>query len=69
MEEALGFVTEYMADYNLTSRRVWDSKEDPMMLDEIVEGKGRLRKLSSQLRQWMHEFVLNNALQLETLRE
>ena len=69
VEEALGFVTEYMADYNPTSRRVWDSKEDPVMLDEIVEGKGRPRKLSGQLRQWMHEFVLDNASQLETLRE
>ena len=40
-----------------------------MMLDKIVEGKGRPRKPSGQLRQWMHEFVLDNASQLETLRE
>ena len=65
VEEALGFVTEYMTEYNPTSRRVWDSKEDPTMTDEIVEGKGRTRRLSNQLQQWMHDFVLDNATQLE----
>jgi len=49
VEEALGFVTEYMASYSPTSRRVWDSNEDPTMIDEIVEGKGKPRVLSEQL--------------------
>jgi hypothetical protein len=69
VEEALGFVTEYMTEYNPTSRRVWDSKEDPSMTDEIVEGKGRPRKLSLELRQWMHDFVLDNAAELEVYRQ
>ena len=69
VEEALGFVTEYMTQYAPTSCCVWDSKEDPMMTNEIVEGKGRLRKLLDELRKWMHEFVLDNASQLQTYRE
>ena len=69
VEEALGFVTEYMTEYNPTSRRVWDSKEDSTMTDEIVEGKGRTRRLSDQLWQWMHDFVLDNATQLEAFRQ
>jgi len=68
MEEALGFVTEYMSEYNPTSRRVWDGREDPTMTDEIVEGKGRPRKLSEQLRKWVHDFVLDNAEQVEAYR-
>ena len=68
VEEALGFVTEYMSKYSPTSRRVWDSKEDPSMSDEIVEGKGRVRKISEQLKMWVHNFVLNNALALDTYR-
>ena len=39
------------------------------MVDEIVEGKGRPRKLSMQLRLWMHNFVLDNAGQLEPYRQ
>ena len=69
MEEALGFVTEYMSEYSPTSARVWDSKEDPFMTDETVEGKGRPRKLSKQLRNWVHNFVIENALQLEAYRQ
>lgn len=68
VEEALGFVTEYMTAYNPTSRRVWDSLEEPAMTDEIVEGKGKPQRLSEQLRTWMHAFVIDNASKLEQYR-
>ena len=66
--EALGFCTEYMQEYTTTTRRMWDDKEDPSMYDEILEGNGRARRLSSDLRGWIHEFVLNNAAPLEDWR-
>lgn len=66
--EALGFCTEYMQEYTVTTRRVWDDKEDPSMYDEILEGSGRTRRLSPDLEQWIHEFVLNNAAPLEDWR-
>jgi len=69
IEKALGFITEYMADYNITSRRVWDDKEEPTMVDEILEGKGKPRQLSEDLRDAMHAFVLDNAAHLETYCE
>jgi hypothetical protein len=69
MEEALGFITEYMAHYQPTTRRVWDDKEDPTMTDEVLEGKGKPRMLSDQLRGWLHAFVCDNAAPLEPYRE
>ncbi len=69
MEEALGFYTEYMQNCTLTSRRVWDDKEEPNMNDEVLQGKGRRRMLSTELQKWIHEFVLNNAEILEDYRE
>jgi hypothetical protein len=69
MEEALGFYTEYMQRCNLIQRRVWDNKEDPTMNDEVVEGKGRQLMLTAELRQWIHEFVLNNAEPLAPYQE
>jgi hypothetical protein len=39
VEESLGFVTESMAKYRATDRRVWDSKEYAHMNDEEVEGR------------------------------
>ena len=68
-EEALGFCTEYMQDCSMSERRVWDDIEDPKMNDEVLEGRGRLRKLPLQLRDWVHVFVLNNAAPLEAYRE
>jgi hypothetical protein len=65
VEEALGFLTEYMSAYNPTSTRAWDSKEDPSMTDEILEGRGKPRNLSEELRTWIHNFVLDNAEVLE----
>jgi hypothetical protein len=69
MDESLGFCTEYMQECILTKRRVWDDKEDPVMNDEVIEGKGRPRSLTSELWQWVHEFVLTNAEPLQSYRE
>jgi hypothetical protein len=69
VEEALGFITEYMRDYNITSRRVWDDQEEPSMVDEILEGKGKPKLLSEGLRNAMHDFVLDNASHIEPYRE
>jgi len=69
VEEALGFITKYMVPYEPTRQCVWDDKEDPSMTDEILEGKGKPRKLSDQQWVWMHSFVYENAMQLEVYRQ
>ena len=68
VEEALGFLTEYMSTYAPTSRRVWDDKEDPTMTEEILQGKGKPRVLSVELRKWLHAFVCDNVDILEPYR-
>lgn len=68
VEEALGFLTEYMSGYSPTSTRAWDSEEDPSMTDEILEGTGKPRNLSEELQAWIHNFVLDNAEVLEEYR-
>jgi len=67
-EEALGFITEYMSEYNITSRRVWDDKEEPSMVDEILEGKGEVKVFSEEFRAAMHDFVLDNASHIKPYR-
>lgn len=58
-----------MSEYNITSRRVWDDKEEPTMVDEILEGKGKPKLLSEALRNAMHDFVLDNVTHIELYRE
>ena len=69
VEQALGFIIEYMSQYNITTRRMWDDKEEPTMVDEILEGKGKPRFLSEEMRASVHAFVLDNASNLQTYRE
>lgn len=61
LEEAAGYVTEYMLNYNPTSRRVWDSQEDPTMKDEILEGNGIPRTLNNERRHLFHNFVIDSS--------
>ena len=68
VEEALGFLTEYMSTYVPTSRRVWDDKKDPTMNDEILQGKEKPRVLSDELRKWLHAFICDNVNVLELYR-
>ena len=68
MEESVGFCTEYMSKFTAVTRRVWDDKEDPTMVDEILQGKGRPRPMSNEFREWAHAFVLDNAHVFEPLR-
>lgn len=49
IDEALHFCREYMQLYTITSRRVWDDMEDPIMNDEILEGVGRPKILTHEL--------------------
>lgn len=69
IEEALGFCTEYMQDCELTRRRTWDDEEEVGAKSEVVEGTGRYRLLTSELRARIHEFVLTNAEPLQSYRE
>ena len=58
-----------MSDYNVTRRRIWDDKEEPSMVDEMLEGKGKPKILSEELRSAMHAFVLDNSARIEPLRQ
>ena len=69
VEQALGFITEYMSAYNITTRRVWDEKEEPTTVDEILEGRGKPRQMSEAFRDAIHGFVLDNAIHLEAYRQ
>lgn len=67
-KQALDYITEYMIDYNITSRRVWDDQEEQSMVDEILQGKGKPKLLSEALRDSMHDLVLDNVAHIEPYR-
>ena len=56
-EEALGFCTEYLNLQEHTKRHIWESSEDESMRASVVEGRGRVFKLSEAELQIAHTYV------------
>jgi hypothetical protein len=68
LKEALGFCIEYIQDFIATRQRVWDDKEDPTMIDEVLEGSGQPWFMTTNLRDMAHSFVLQNVELMATWR-
>lgn len=62
LEEALGFVTEYMVDCQSTRRRVWDSEEEEGVKGVVLEGASCKVTLSVVDRDAAHTYYLQNHL-------
>jgi len=70
MDDTLGFCTEYMKQYKGTTHRVWDAVEDAIMNDEVLPTHdSKKRKMSEEMRNHAHVFVLENAACLQPWRE
>jgi hypothetical protein len=68
LKEVLGFCTKHIQDFTTTRQRVWDDKEDPTMIDEVLEGGGWPQFMISNLRDMAHSFVLQNVELMATWR-
>lgn len=60
MEETLGFVIEYMHEFQHVSIRVWDAKEEEGVYWEVFEGTRTKMVLSPILRDLAHKHVFIN---------
>ena len=66
--EACGFVSEYLGVSLSSMKRVWESAEEPIMTDLVLEGKGKDRILEEPLLQEMHGFLIDNVDVLDPYR-
>jgi len=70
LEDTLDFCTKYMKQYRGTTQRVWDAMEDATMNDEVLSAHdSKKRKLSEEMRSFVHAFILENAPSLQQWRE
>jgi len=67
-EESIGFMSEYLSEYNATTKRAWDDEEEPAMYDEILEGAKRDWVMTEEFIKLIHAFVLDNTAHMETYR-
>ena len=67
--ETLGYSIEYMQRFSGTRRRVWDEMEEPRMYDEVLQGGGWNRPMTTTFREWIHEFVMDNSVDMAEWRE
>ena len=68
IQETLGFCTEYMQEFQSTRRRIWDSKEDAGVVDELPKGNGKSQNMTLQFRRWAHSYVVNNSAVVDPWR-
>lgn len=69
IEEACGFASEYINAGHSSVKRVWDSEEDPIMTDMVLEGKGKARDMDDTLVDHIHAFVIDNVDCIEAYRQ
>ena len=68
MQEAMGFCTKYMKDLKNVNRCVWGDDEDERVAGEVLEGNGRLFKISHEERSVIHAYVLQNTSSFDKWR-
>lgn len=60
-DEALGFATEYFADFPHSRRRIWDSEEELRDSGELLMGKMKSVRLSEEDVHDIHEYVIKHS--------
>ena len=58
--DALGFCTEYLQDFEHTSRRIWDADEEDRDTKEVLEGSGRDVTFTDADLYNIHDYVIHN---------
>jgi len=61
-DEAVGFCTKYFSLHKHTQRRMWDPKEEPADVGEVLQSKPRTKTLSNQELHLIHEYVFMNSV-------
>jgi hypothetical protein len=56
----MGFVTEYLQEFQHVSRRIWDVKKEEGVAEEILEGAIEKYVLNPKLQDLTHNYVLTN---------
>lgn len=59
-DDALGFCTEYLQEFEHTSRRIWDAEEEDRDTKEVLEGTGKDVLLSESNLYNIHDYVIHN---------
>ena len=67
-EEALGFCTEYLNLQEYTRRHIWESEEEECMKASVVEGRGRVLKMSVAELERAHAYVVLNDARTAVMR-
>ena len=60
-DEALGFATEYFADFPHSRRRIWDAEEELRDSGELVMGKVKQVTLSVEDVRDIHEYIIRHS--------
>lgn len=60
LEESLGFVIEYLHEFEHVSRKVWDAEEEEGVSREVLEGVFTKVVFNPILQDFAHKYVVTN---------
>jgi hypothetical protein len=60
LDETMGFVIEYLQEFQHVSKRIWDVEEEKGVVGEVLKGVVEKVVLSSTLQDLAHNYVLTN---------
>jgi hypothetical protein len=60
LEESLGFVIEYLHEFEHVSRKVWDAEEEEGVSKEVLEGVFTKVVFNPILQDFAHKYVVTN---------
>jgi len=66
-DEALGFMTKYLALYLHMKCQIWDANEEEVDAREVLSGNGVVKMLSSTEMEMIHEYVISNSMVTKAL--
>ena len=66
-DECIGFVTEYLQQFEPTQRRVWDEDKEFGHAEEVLQGAGKPYMMTAELRDVARQYVLANASIMQDL--
>jgi hypothetical protein len=61
-DETMGFVSQYMPDFNPCGRKQWFAEEDPKISGEVLEGRVRSTVADDAEIMRLHEFVITHSV-------
>lgn len=66
VQESLYYVTEYLQTIDPLAPQLWSNNEDSKIFGEVLQGAGKVVKLSPETRDMINTFIIYNSEKMQS---